>query len=191
VVCQDLLQDPLVVGSRKVNIRIYLLIVVDESNSVSFYMYEDGFMYYTPTPWTPNTTLISTNVTTGYIDRQVYVDNPLTLVNLMTLLGKVPGDLLMNNIKSKLARVCSIYSDNFKTSNATYPGKKFQIFGCDIAPSATLDCTIMEINKGPDLSYKDDNDKAVKLEMVKNALRLVGIIRNEQPMGFYKLMQAI
>ena len=35
----------------------------------------------------------------------------------------------------------------------------------------------MEFNKAPDLSYKDERDGAVKLNMVKNMLSLVGILK--------------
>ena len=34
----------------------------------------------------------------------------------------------------------------------------------------------MEINKGPDLGYKDDRDKAVKFALMQNTLHTAGVI---------------
>ena len=39
---------------------------------------------------------------------------------------------------------------------------KFQIFGADIAPDENLNVTIMEINKGPDIGFKDERDGNLK-----------------------------
>ena len=52
---------------------------------------------------------------------------------------------------------------------------RFNIFGIDIAPDESLNVKIMELNKAPDLSYKDDRDANVKLNMVKDMMNLVGI----------------
>ena len=35
-------------------------------------------MYYTPELFEKNSSDLKKNITTGYIDRQIYIDNPLT-----------------------------------------------------------------------------------------------------------------
>ncbi len=171
VVCQELLQDPLVVGGRKINIRIYLLVIVT-GRVCNMYMYNDGFMYYTKEMWQSNSIKPEHNITTGYIDRQVYVENPLTFQDLKYHLG-TNGCLLETNIIKCLETVSETYSPLFMSENKAYPGTKFLIYGCDIAPDSNFNVKIMEINKGPDLSYKDDRDKALKLNMVNEALTIV------------------
>ena len=39
----------------------------------------------------------------------------------------------------------------------------YQVFGADITPDKNLRPYLVEINKGPDMSPKDDRDKKVKL----------------------------
>ena len=190
VVCQELLQDPLVVGGRKVNLRVYLLCCVFEQKGkgslgeekVQMYMYHDGFIYYTPEFWEPNSVSIDRNITTGYIDREVYRVNPLTLRDMITFLnqGKTDhlGDQLESSIIETMRKLASVYRPIF-LQNQTKRNKQitnWTIFGCDLAPNSS--CTnvkIMEVNKGPDLSYKDERDKALKFNMVKEALKIVGI----------------
>ena len=52
------------------------------------------------------------------------------------------------------------------------------ILGCDVAVNKNLECKIMEINKGPDLTYKDERDKTVKYNLVKDTLDIIGLINN-------------
>ena len=49
---------------------------------------------------------------------------------------------------------------------------KFQVFGADIAPDENLNATLMEINKGPDLDYKDDKDGELKKNMVNDLFKI-------------------
>lgn len=189
VVIQKMLQDPFIVGKRKINIRIYMLAIVRESGICEMYMYNDGFMYYTPKYWVPGTIDKDINVTTGYIDRQVYIDNPLTLRDLGQHIGDDKYDRLMGNLKRTFKELKRIYAPVLAASNMGVNGKtKFLIYGVDIAPSETLDCKIMEINKGPDLSYKDERDKLVKYNMMRACLELVGMIpSSKHQTSFIKL----
>jgi hypothetical protein len=53
----------------------------------------------------------------------------------------------------------------------------FMICGCDVAVDKSLDCKLMEINKGPDLGGKDDTDTRVKTMLIEDSLHQVGILR--------------
>jgi hypothetical protein len=193
VVCQELLQDPLVITgldgvARKINLRVYILIIVDENvnanasaSNASIYMYDDGFVYYTADAWKPGSSDPGPNITTGYVDRQVYVDNPLTTQDLYAFLAHAnanvnAGELLRSNMINALVKLAKTYAPIFWSNNNTYPGKKFLVYGCDVAPSANMDVRIMEVNKGPDLGYKDDRDKALKLGMMQDAMEIVGLL---------------
>jgi hypothetical protein len=56
---------------------------------------------------------------------------------------------------------------------------RFQLFGCDVAPTSKLEASLMEINKGPDLDAKDERDKAVKLKVQKDIFTIIDPIDNE------------
>lgn len=172
VVCQELLSNPYIVGGRKINMRIYLLILTYNDKAM-FFIYNNGFMYYTPKMFEKGSTDRDVNITTGYIDRKVYEENPLTIQDLYKQLGDEKSEVLKSSIMETLGAFKKTYEDEIIKSNTSIPGIKFNIFGVDIAPDESLKTTIMEVNKGPDLSYKDDRDKAVKLNMVFDCFAMV------------------
>lgn len=187
-VVQELLQDPLLVNGRKINIRIYILIVCAPGSETKMYMYNDGFMYYTPQNFVPKSLVSEENITTGYIDRQVYVDNPLTFQDLLlSLSSPINSNLLYNNILALMKSISIPYISIFNNANKQFPGTKFQIYGCDVAPSMSYSVKVMEINKGPDLGYKDARDKELKKNMVREALGIVGILPPSSSSQFIKL----
>jgi hypothetical protein len=178
VVCQKMLQNPYLVNGRKINLRIYLLIMIKHGN-VSFYYFDNGFLYYTPLMFKPTSMNPGEVITTGYIDRQVYKENPMTLRDLEQFLGEIKYDKLMISVHMLLKKVKMAYQERLRAENAGLPGVKFLVYGCDVAPDSDLHVQLMEINKGPDLNYKDDRDKAVKLTMVRQVMNLVGITQGD------------
>ena len=75
---QELLQDPYLISGRKINLRVYVLVIKDNHANIKLNVYKDGFMYYTPELFEPQSPSFKKNITTGYIDRKVYEENPLT-----------------------------------------------------------------------------------------------------------------
>ena len=192
VLAQKLLQDPFLVNGRKINLRVYVLLKC-EGDKFNVYMYDDGFMYYTPKHFQKNTEDRDVNITTGYIDRQVYVENPLTHTDFKKYLDenddeirrkltrvdfKIENskDVIFNNIKNLLNRIFVAYEGKIGQGKKLYNNTKIQLFGADVAIGENLDAKIMEINKGPDLGAKDERDKQLKTDLVKNILNMTGII---------------
>lgn len=176
VVCQELLQDPYLVNGRKINMRVYLLIIMKNREIPQFYIYNDGFMYYTPKPFEAKSMDKDVNITTGYIDRQVYADNPLTHHDLAAFIGAEAYTKLHKKMLELFKHIREAYALHLRDVNTMIPGTKFLLYGCDIAPSSNLETVrLMEINKGPDLSYKDERDKKVKYNMILEMLRITGI----------------
>lgn len=184
VIVQEVLQNPFLVGGRKINIRIYLLIKLSDQGTPEFYIYNDGFMYYTPNVFRANSLDTDDVITTGYIDRKVYQENPLTLSDLYTSIGHDNAATLKSNIRSLFEVIKHCYSTDVQSLNSSIHGTKFLIYGCDVAPDTKLNCKLMEINKGPDLSYKDERDKAVKLGMVLDALSICGMTKQHKSHNF-------
>jgi len=186
VVCQELLQNPFIVGGRKINMRIYLLVVADKTG-LRMYIYHDGFMYYTPEMFEKGRIDRNVNITTGYIDRKVYEENPLTVQDFLGYLGPENGSLLQRNLLTMFADIKKAYTGVLLDLNNKLPGTKFSIYGVDVAPDENLNTMVIEINKGPDLSYKDERDKNVKLNMVQDCFTLVGITDGGQASNFVQI----
>jgi hypothetical protein len=184
VVCQELLQDPMLVNGRKCNMRFYLLVVTNGMD-IQFYYYNNGFMYYTPKLFKKNSIDKDVNITTGYIDRKVYDENPLTHKDLYSYM-KSTGDAvkLEKNILEFFKSFRHVYAKKVLNENRGTNNMRFNVFGVDIAPDEILNVKIMEVNKAPDLSYKDERDADVKLNMVKDMLALVGIGSTGNPDNF-------
>lgn len=191
VVCvQLMLQNPYLVNSRKINLRVYLLVVILPSNKVSMYMYRNGFLYYTPQPFKEYSLDPSEVITTGYIDRRVYMENPLTL-NDLAIFMKNKGDdynKLFSNCQNLMTNVARAYKPRLEFMNKGLPGVKFSIFGCDLAPDDRLEVKLIEINKGPDLNYKDERDKNVKFGMVHEAMIIAGMSESNKESNFISLL---
>ena len=191
---QELLQDPYLVSGRKINLRVYVLVIKDNYSNIKLNVYKDGFMYYTPELFEPGNPSFKKNITTGYIDRQVYVENPLTHMDFRKWLDN-PNRLLTPiekyikdthpNIKISDYIFSQIYEQIgfiFKTFEEIVGTKTrgvcFQLYGVDVAINNQLNPLVMEINKGPDLSAKDQRDKNLKLNLSTDILKSVGLINN-------------
>jgi tubulin polyglutamylase TTLL1 len=173
VVIQELLQNPYTISGRKINIRVYLLITVDKQ--CKFYIYNNGFMYYTSALYEPNSTDLDKNITTGYIDRQVYEENPLTIKDLETYLGKENFSILWTNLQKTIKKLKQCYTGLLVKNNKDIPGKKFLIYGLDVAVDSKFGVVLVELNKGPDIGPKSKRDKEVKENLVHDCFNLVGI----------------
>jgi len=191
---QELLQNPYLVSGRKINLRVYVLVIKDNYSNIKLNVYRDGFMYYTSELFEPGNPSFETNITTGYIDRQVYIDNPLTHIDFRTWLDNpnrkmTPiekyliqthpnihiSEYIFSQIYEQLGFIFKTYEDIIGTKT---PGVCFQLYGVDVAINNQLNPLVMEINKGPDLTAKDGRDKDLKITLCTDILKSVGLIPN-------------
>jgi len=194
ILVQELLQDPYLVSKRKINLRVYVLVIKDNYSNIKLQVYRDGFMYYTPEFFEPNTDSFQKNITTGYIDRQVYVENPLTHMDFRVWLDNPNrqltdiesyiksshpniklSDFIFSQIYEQLGFVFQTYETIVGTKSL---GVSFQLYGVDVAINQDLKPMLMEINKGPDLTAKDGRDKDLKVNLCTDILKSVGLIDN-------------
>ena len=174
---QEYKYDPFLISKHKINFRYYLLIVC-KNNIIEGYLHKDGFLYYTPKHYDENDMVFDKHITTGYIDRSIYDKNPLTLEDFRNHIcsNRYQWDNNVNNLmygvmKAISKKICK----NKKLDNHI----RFQLFGCDVAPTSNLEASLMEINKGPDLDAKDERDKQVKLKVQKDIFTIIDPIDNE------------
>jgi hypothetical protein len=201
VIVQELLQDPYTINKHKINIRFYVFVIC-RNNKICIYVYNDGFIYYTKKHFKKNKLDVNINVTTGYIDRQIYIDNPLTHSDLKYYLDKKRklsksekhilalnnklSDVFFNNIYKSLHTLFVPFIDKICTGNYFDNREQttFQLFGVDVAINDNYESKIMEINKGPDLTSKDERDKELKINLLRNMFNLI----NEKPNDFIQLI---
>ena len=170
-VVQDYLENPFTINGHKINLRYYLLITCYRSK-INGYIYDDGFIYYTPKTFEKFSIEDDRNITTGYIDRKIYEENPLTIKDFQKDLGPVLSKKLNNEVIYKFGLIMKALSNKICSNRNLDKHFKFQVFGADIAPDEDLKVTLMEINKGPDLGYKDGRDGDLKKSMVEDLFKI-------------------
>lgn len=188
IIIQELLKDPFTINGRKINLRIYFLIVC-KNNTLSSYIHNNGFIYYTKGKYNINSIDKKNHITTGYIDREVYEKNPLTILDLYNWLntnGYSP-ELLQYNIIILFKQIINAIKIHLCKSNKTKKSVSFQLFGCDIAPDSKLNVKLIEINKGPDFNAKDQRDKKVKKKVLIDIFSILNIIKNKSNNNFIKI----
>ena len=171
ILAQHFLNDPFILNGRKINFRYYTLIVC-KNGKVNGYICRNGFVYYTPKFFDKKSMEVDRNITTGYIDRKVYQENPLTLEDFREYLGKEKADKWDAEVRKKFKMMIEAIEPNI-CLNKNDNHIRFQLFGSDIAPSRNLKAQFMEINKGPDVGAKDGRDKDVKLNMLRGMLEII------------------
>jgi len=144
VIAQEYLNNPFIINGRKINMRFYLLIVIDQGVKKVF-LYNNGFIYYTNKKYEYSTDP-SKVVTTGYIDRKVYEENPLTHSDFQKFLKNkgINYNLLFDNVRNLMIKVLKPI---FKVIEAPNGKVNYQVFGIDIQPDKNLDVKLLEINK--------------------------------------------
>jgi hypothetical protein len=184
--------------------RFYVLVVCKDKN-MDVYVFNDGFMYYTAEPFRKGTTESGPNVTTGYIERAIYEQNPLTHIDFKQYLDRTdrPITVTEENIRSQGLKISSVvFNRIYNLLREVFTciiGKacegdrlrnnvSFQLFGCDIAINDQLHPMIMEVNKGPDISAKSDEDGKVKRKCVKDMLKIIGAVQDNNPNGFMQII---
>lgn len=191
VIVQELLQNPYLINGRKINLRVYVLCVRNNDKS-DVYVYNDGFMYYTAEKFKYNSIDPKVNITTGYVDRKVYQENPLTHNDFREYLinrhNKTVSELVFNNIYDVIKQVFEIFMPRFGNNLKLLNNLKFQVFGVDIAVDDKYNSKIMEVNKGPDLGGKDERDTLLKHNLVRNIFNIVELSKFDIEDNFKKLL---
>lgn len=166
VVIQEYLKNPFIINTFKINLRVYILIVVFPDNVKKLFIYNDGFIYYSKKAYTGLLDPDSA-ITTGYIDRKVYETCPLTHGDLKTFLKKENKDYnkLFQNTTDCIKAVVKSLSNSLSGPKGS---TSYQIFGADIQPDINLNVKLIEINKNPDLSSKDFRDNELKTLLKKD-----------------------
>lgn len=183
VVIQEYLKNPFLIDQRKTNIRVYLLIV-NKDNYNYIYIYNDGFMYYTPEKYEYGTNSDS-NITTGYIDRKVYEINPLTLKDLRSYLIKnnYNDNILFDNIHRTIKYTMDGCISRLRPmSNSII---SYQLFGVDLQFDKKLNVKVIEINKSPNLKPHDTGrDSALKSLLQQDITKIV----TDEPCSNFELL---
>ena len=179
---QECLTKPYIIADRKTNLRIYLLILCQNSNMKAF-LNDKGFVYYTKKPYMEGVKDHDRIITTGYIDREIYQKNPHTLADLRKYL-KHKSQTFDQNVRDIIRKIMDAIHQPLCQNPKFKDNTTFQLFGVDLASDQNLKMKIMEINKGPDMNAKDQRDGKLKYLVQEDIFNLLGVIPLDRKNGF-------
>ena len=173
-VIQDYVTNVFLINKRKLNIRIYIVILCYQ-NIFSCYIYNDGKCIYTNNDYDYNSKDLHSHITSLDLDLDIYEKNPLTLKDLQIYMNnnninynKLWSNIIKNIKKSTLAFKNKLYTDEKLKNNLS-----FQIFGPDIIVDKNLNTFIVEINKGPSMQSMLLKDTELKNNLYLDTFKLV------------------
>ena len=173
-VIQDYIKDVFLINKRKLNIRIYIVILCYQ-NIFSCYIYNNGKCIYTNNDYDYNSKDLHSHITSLDLDLDIYKKNPLTLKDLEIYMNsnnnnynKLWNNIIKNIKKSTLAFKSKLYTDKKLKNNLS-----FQIFGPDIIVDKNLNAFIVEINKGPSMKSKIPKESELKSNLYLDTFNLV------------------
>tara|TARA_A100001015_G_C15029600_1_gene732462 strand:- start:1632 stop:2774 length:1143 start_codon:yes stop_codon:yes gene_type:complete len=191
-IVQVYLKNLYLVNKRKVNLRIYLLIVIGNGYK-TFYISNIGKCIYTRKEYNDNNMDFESNITSYNLDMNVYKNNPRSFDELFYYLDKKSknsSQILSNNIYKLMTNVSKCLSNNIYQSNNIKNNVCFQLFGADVIFDNNYNAYLLELNKGPDMIPRDDIDKTMKKQVQNDMFKLVGILPNNNSNVFHEIYKS-
>ena len=185
-VVQRYIRDLYLINGYKVNLRIYLLAVI-RGDDKQFYISDMGKCIYTKKPYKDDDFDFESNITSYHLDMNIYKKNPRTFEDLTEYINKQQenpnaGSLFFVRVRKIIQKMCmALGNEFFQSENLRKRGDvtSFQLFGVDVIMDKELNPYLLEVNKGPDMSARDNTDHAMKLKVQTDMLEKVGVIQDD------------
>ena len=94
------------------------------------------------------------------------------------------SNLLFDNMELLIRDVSKCLSRNVYQSKNIEGSITFQLFGGDIIFDTDFNPYLLEFNKGPDMSPRDDKDELMKNRVQTDMFKTVGILPNDNNNSF-------
>ena len=187
-VVQKYMRNLYLINKRKVNLRIYLLIVI-KNNKKQFYLSHKGKCIYTKKEYKDDDFDFEANITSYHLDMNIYKKNPRNFKELSKYFRENGKDPLIffKNTELLLYYICKAISGHIYQSNNLKGTTSFQLFGLDVIFDKNLHPYLLEFNKGPDMIPRDSIDEKMKLDVQKSMFATVGIIPPFKENCFYSI----
>ena len=182
ILAQKYMSDIYLINNRKVNLRIYVLIMI-KNNKIHFYVSRKGKCIYTNKEYNDNDFDFETNITSYNLDMSVYEKNPRFFEELIQYInknnGEGEGQKLFEKINYILMNIFKCIAGNIYQSKNIAGSVTFQLFGIDVIFNKNLDPYLLEFNKGPDMQGRDEMDEKMKTTVQTDMFKTVGVLNND------------
>ena len=186
-IAQRFMKNTLTIKGRKMNIRIYY-VIKKEGDKLTFYLHRNGKILYTNKK-TGGEISFDTHITSYQMDANIYKNDglPHSIDDLRKFLGSKKSSEIWGKIEDKMIflsqAIASVFYDEMH-----YDKVCFQLFGVDVIVEENGEPFILEINKGPDMIPKCDQDEGLKRVVYEDTMRIGGVIGWKfRKNGFYTI----
>ena len=192
ILAQKYMSDLYLINNRKVNLRIYVLIMI-KNNKIYFYVSKKGKCIYTNKEYNDDDFDFETNITSYNLDMSVYEKNPRFFEELIEYINKHDGERqgqkLFEKINYNLMNIFKCIAGNMYQSKNIVGTTSFQLFGIDVIFNKKLEPYLLEFNKGPDMQARDEMDEEMKTIIQTDMFKTVGVLNNDDSINnsFYLL----
>jgi len=174
-IIQEYIKNPLCINDHKLNLRLYILIIL-ENNNLNMYCYKDGKCMYTKQPYSAESLNFNETITNFGVSNELYQEKNLPLTWKTLQIQNNNHNISPQSILNLLHNIYHPINAFFKTPEISKNISKFknitlfQLFGADVIfrPEATL----LELNKGPEMSFQTQKEKNLKLGVLTDTLEL-------------------
>lgn len=181
-IIQKYLVNPYLINKRKVNLRLYVIIIC-HLDKQEWLLFNEGKCIYSNKEFDRLKSLDDKGIldkeqhfTSYNLDtKKVYLDEklPESLQDLKMYLGDVKYGNLMETINKLLLLIKSAYSSRLGKIDTLKNNKCFQLFGLDFIMDINLKPYLLEFNKGPAMSIKSPKDKLLKKKLLSSMFKLL------------------
>ena len=179
VVAQKYLTNLYLLNKRKINLRLYI-IIVSKNGNVNWYLSKNGKCIYANKNYNKNNSNLDLeeHITSLHLDPIIYNNNPLNLKELRSYLGNSKYIMLWNKIINLMKHCRNAFKNvvciNKKFKNNTL----FQVLGADVIFTNNMKPYLLEFNKGPQMKTVNDRDLELKQNIIKQLFSISGLIPN-------------
>lgn len=188
-VVQAYVPDLYLIRRRKVNLRIYMMVTC-QKGVFKAYIHRDGKCIYTNQDYQEGTDVPEQHLTSLNVGVEVYQDRPQSLEDLRAWLGEREGphayELLMSRLVKNLTLVMKAAKPRLCQLVHLDGNVTFQLFGLDYVFTDDMHPYLLEMNKGPDMSSKNDMDSLLKTGVTRDCFAMVGLTESSSN-GFVPL----
>lgn len=177
---QQYLNDLYLIKGRKINLRLYILIIC-QNDTKNIYLYNKGKCIYTNKKYDENDYASYENhLTSMNLNVDVYKTHPETLHELKLFIGTNKYNILFENIIELLKKVSIPIKENVCQNDILKKGLLFQLFGIDIIFTKDLHPYLLEFNKGASMTYMTQKDEIMKKQLLEDVFIHTSIISNKK-----------
>ena len=177
-VVQRYIENPYVIGGKKFDVRLYVLVL--SYAPLTVYLYRSGFCRFSGSRFSMddigNNLVHLTNVAIQKhaLDAEKTTGMKWSLKGLKTYLSSRHGDAAVDGAFESVQEL--IINSLLAVQNTIIHDRHcFELYGYDILFDETLAPWLIEVNASPSLTASDDEDYSLKYVMLQDALRLVDV----------------